>query len=69
MFRIGSAVLVPEEEKVQRVTRLGDHEGVACAWYQAMTGDRTEKGPVPESDLQSGVGAPARSRGFRGAGL
>jgi hypothetical protein len=54
-LRIGSAVLVPGEDRVQRITRLGDHEGEPSAWFQAMMGDKAEKGPVLLSELQSGV--------------
>jgi hypothetical protein len=60
MFDVGSAILVPEEEQVQRLTRLEDVEGIMSIWYQAMTGDRTEKGPVPLSALRTGVSKPAR---------
>lgn len=59
-FRVGSAVFVPETDAVQRVTRLEEHEGVASAWYQAMTGDKTEHGPIAQSDLRSGVGPRLR---------
>jgi hypothetical protein len=60
MFDVGSAILVPEEDRVQRLTRFEGTEGIISVWYQAMTGDRTEKGPVPLSALRSGVSGPAR---------
>lgn len=55
ILRVGSAILVPGEGRVQRVTRLEDHEGEPSAWFQEMMGDKSEKGPVPVTDLQSGV--------------
>jgi len=61
IVRVGSAVFVPEKDAVQRVTRLETLDGVASAWYQAMTGDKTEHGPIAEADLRSGVGPRPRA--------
>ena len=55
IFRIGSAVRVPDEDSVQRIARLDDHDGVPSAWYQAMVGEKTEKGPVPVAVVRSWV--------------
>jgi hypothetical protein len=60
ILRVGSAVFVPGNDAVQRVTRLAEHEGIAFVWYQAMTGDKTEHGPIAESELRSGVGPRLR---------
>jgi hypothetical protein len=60
-FRIGSAVRVPGEDLPQRITRLDDYDGQPSAWYQAMVGDKPEKGPVPVSILMTGVALRGRS--------
>jgi hypothetical protein len=61
IFRIGSAVRVPDEDSVQRITRLDDHDGVPSAWYQAMVREKPEKGPVPLAVVRSGVVIRGRS--------
>jgi hypothetical protein len=59
-LRIGSAIIVSEEDGPQRVTGLDDHEGVESVWYQSMMGDKTGKGPVPVTAVrQQGMMPPA----------